>query len=201
MGGGSKGGLARLREGAVYCLSPKPRRAPVSAVNWKRAMAACRGPGGILSEPNVPKLSRQRPDAESYRSLVDGVQGYAILMLDPDGYVISWNKGAEMIQGYTADEIIGAHFSCFYTAEAIERDLPRRELAQAAAVGRFEGEGRRLRKDGSVFWADVVITRMLDGQGQLTGFSAIVRDSTEQREREALLRQSEERFRLSISGV
>jgi PAS domain S-box-containing protein len=164
-------------------------------------MASLPGTGGILSEPNVPKLSRQRPDAESYRSLVDGVQGYAILMLDPDGYIVSWNKSAEMIQGYTADEIIGSHFSCFYPAEAIERDLPRRELSQAAAVGCFEGEGRRRRKDGSVFWADVVITRMLDGQGQLTGFSAITRDSTERREREAVLRHSEERFRLLIAGV
>jgi PAS domain S-box-containing protein len=164
-------------------------------------MASLPGTGGILSEPNVPKLSRQRPDAESYRSLVDGVQGYAILMLDPDGYIVSWNKSAEMIQGYTADEIIGSHFSRFYPAEAIERDLPRRELSQAAAVGCFEGEGRRRRKDGSVFWADVVITRMLDGQGQLTGFSAITRDSTEQREREAVLRHSEERFRLLIAGV
>jgi PAS domain S-box-containing protein len=154
-----------------------------------------------LSEPSVPKLSRRRPDAEKYRTLVDHIQDYAILMLDPDGYVMSWNEGAEKIQGYAADEILGSHFSRFYPAEAIERDLPRKELAQAAAAGHFEDEGWRLRKDGSAFWANVVTTRMLGGDGQLMGFSTITRDSTERRRQESLLKHSEERFRLLISGV
>jgi PAS domain S-box-containing protein len=153
-----------------------------------------------LSEPSVPKLSRQ-PDAETYRVLVDHIQDYAILMLDADGYVISWNEGAEKIQGYTADEILGSHFSCFYPAEAIERDLPRKALSQAATVGHFEDEGWRLRKDGSAFWANVVITRMLGGEGRLMGFSTITRDSTERRRQESLLKRSEERFRLLIAGV
>jgi PAS domain S-box-containing protein len=122
-------------------------------------------------------------------------------MLDADGYVISWNEGAEKIQGYTADEILGSHFSCFYPAEAIERDLPRRALSQAATVGHFEDEGWRLRKDGSAFWANVVITRMLGGEGRLMGFSTITRDSTERRRQESLLKRSEERFRLLIAGV
>jgi PAS domain S-box-containing protein len=154
-----------------------------------------------VSEPNVPKLSRPRPDPESYRDLVDNVRDYAILMLDPGGYIIASNKGAETIQGYPADEIIGLHFSCFYPAEAIKRDLPRGDLSQAAAVGSFAGEGWRVRKDGSTFWADVVITRMLDGQGRLTGFSQITRDATERRQQEILLSKSEERFRLLIAGV
>jgi PAS domain S-box-containing protein len=154
-----------------------------------------------LSEPSVPKLSRPRPDAETYRILVDHIQDYAVLMLDPDGYVISWNEGAERIQGYTADEILGSHSSCFYPAEAIARDLPRKELAQAAAAGHLESEGWRLRKDGSPFWANVVITRMLGGDGRLLGFSTITRDRTERRQQESLLRQNEERFRLLISGV
>jgi PAS domain S-box-containing protein len=154
-----------------------------------------------LSEPSVPKPSRPRPDAETYRILVDHIQDYAVLMLDPDGYVISWNEGAERIQGYTADEIVGSHFSCFYPAEAIARDLPRKELAQAAAAGHFEDEGWRLRKDGSPFWANVVITRMLGGDGQLMGFSTITRDRTERQQQESLLKKSEERFRLLIAGV
>jgi PAS domain S-box-containing protein len=154
-----------------------------------------------LSEPSLPKLSRQRPDAETYRILVEHIQDYAVLMLDPDGYVIIWNEGAERIQGYTADEILGSHFSCFYPAEAIARDLPRKELAQAAAAGHLESEGWRLRKDGSPFWANVVITRMLGGDGQLLGFSTITRDRSERRQQESLLKQSEERFRLLIAGV
>jgi hypothetical protein len=151
-----------------------------------------------LSEP---KLSRQRPDAEAYRILVEHIQDYAVLMLDPDGYVLSWNEGAERIQGYTADEILGSHYSCFYPDEAVARDLPRKELAQAAAAGHLESEGWRLRKDGSPFWANVVITRMHGGDGQLLGFSTITRDRTERRQQEALLKQSEERSRLLIAGV
>lgn len=148
-----------------------------------------------------PKLSRQRPDAEAYRILVEHIQDYAVLMLDPDGYVLSWNEGAERIQGYTADEILGSHYSCFYPDEAVARDLPRKELAQAAAAGHLESEGWRLRKDGSPFWANVVITRMHGGDGQLLGFSTITRDRTERRQQEALLKQSEERSRLLIAGV
>jgi PAS domain S-box-containing protein len=154
-----------------------------------------------MSEPAVPNRSRQQPSAEVYRTLVDSIRDYAILMLDPEGHVMSWNEGAKMITGYTADDIIGSHFSCVHPADSVERDLPQRELSEAAATGRFDGEGWRLRKDGSAFWAIFVITRVLDAQGRLMGFSAILRDSTARREQELLLKQSEERFRLLVSGV
>jgi hypothetical protein len=154
-----------------------------------------------MSEPTVPKRSRQQPSAEVYRTLVDNIRDYAILMLDPEGHVVSWNEGAKMITGYAADEIIGSHFSSFHPADSVERDLPQRELSEAAVNGRFEGEGWRLRKDGSAFWANVVITRVPDGQGRLLGFSAILRDSTARREQNLFLKQSEERFRLLVSGV
>ena len=95
-----------------------------------------------MSEPSAPKRSRQQPDAEAYRILVDNNQDYAILMLDPEGYVLSWNRGAEAIEGYSADEIIGSHFSRFYPPDAVERDLPRKDLSQAAAAGRFTSCGR-----------------------------------------------------------
>ena len=122
-------------------------------------------------------------------------------MLDAEGYVISWNRGAELIKGYSAAEIIGSHFSRFYPAEALERDFPRYELEVAAATGRFEDEGWRLRKDGSAFWAHVVITRMSDEQGQLIGFSKVTGDLTQRRAGELELKQSEERFRLLIAFV
>jgi PAS domain S-box-containing protein len=189
-------GPSRVAGAGAILFLPRPPVASLAA----RSNCGLIGGGGILSEPSVPKLSRQ-PDAETYRVLVDHIQDYAILMLDADGYLISWNEGAEKIQGYTADEILGSHFSCFYPPEAIERDLPRKALSQAAAVGHFEDEGWRLRKDGSAFWANVVITRMLGGEGRLMGFSTITRDSTERRRQESLLKRSEERFRLLIAGV
>ncbi len=154
-----------------------------------------------MMEPSALKRSRRGPDAEAFRVLIDNTRDYAILMLDPEGHVISWNEGAEAIKGYTADEIIGSHFSCFYPADAIERDLPQKQLAEAAAAGTLTDEGWRLRKGGSAYWAHVVIARMLDGQGRLMGFSMIARDSTARREQELLLRQSEARFRRLIAGV
>jgi PAS domain S-box-containing protein len=111
------------------------------------------------------KTAQVPPEAAKYQALVEGIRDYAILMLDIDGHVISWNDGAEAIKGYTADEIIGSHFSRFYPPEALARDLPRHELEVASEVGRFEDEGWRLRNDGSAFWANVVITRMLDERG------------------------------------
>src|SRR4051812_42053258 len=133
--------------------------------------------------------------------MVEGVKDYAIFMLDAGGHVITWNEGARRIKGYEAHEIIGQHFSRFSPQEAVARGWPDHELKVAAAEGRFEDEGWRLRKDGTRFWANVIITRMADRNGQLLGFSKVTRDLTERRAQEEELRQSEERFRLMVEGV
>jgi PAS domain S-box-containing protein len=136
-----------------------------------------------------------------FRLLVEGVTDYAIFMLDPKGHIVSWNLGAERLKGYRRDEIVGRHFSTFYTREAIERGWPQHELEVAERVGRFEDEGWRVRKDGTTFWANVVITALRDPQGRLHGFSKITRDLTERRAHEERLRESEEGFRLMLEGV
>jgi PAS domain S-box-containing protein len=138
---------------------------------------------------------------DPYRLLVQSVLDYAIFLLDPSGRVVSWNAGAQSIKGYAAHEIIGRHISVFYPEEARARKWPELELQMAAAKGRFEDEGWRLRKDGSPFWANVIITALKDEQGRLRGFAKITRDLSERRRQEELLRQSEERFRLMVDSV
>ena len=129
-----------------------------------------------------------RLSQERFRQLVQEVKDYAIFMLDPTGNILSWNEGARKIKGYTADEIIGQHFSIFYTSEDIDRGKPGEELSSAAEEGRWEEEGWRLRKDGSRFWADVVITALHDQNGNVLGFTKVTRDMTEgKRAREAFL--------------
>jgi PAS domain S-box-containing protein len=129
-----------------------------------------------------------RLSEERFRRIVAEVKDYAIFMLDPQGRVNSWNEGARRIKGYRADEIIGLHFSYFYPSEDIERGKPDEELRTAAWEGRWEGEGWRIRKDGSRFWASVVITALHDEDGKLLGFTKVTRDITEQkRVREAFL--------------
>ena len=123
---------------------------------------------------------------ELFRLLVDRVRDYAIFALDPQGIVMSWNAGAERIKGYTAEEIIGHHFSRFYPEEANRTGWPMTELRFAAAEGRFEDEGWRLRKDGSRFWANVVITALHDEEGSLRGFAKVTRDMTERRRLESI---------------
>jgi PAS domain S-box-containing protein len=144
---------------------------------------------------------RVRQSEERFRMLVEGVQDYAIFLLDTSGHVASWNAGAERIKGYTAGEIIGKHMSVFYPPEALASNWPARELEEALRSGRFEDEGWRVRKDGSRFWANVVITALRDRQGVHRGFSKITRDLTERREQEQLLRASEERFRILLEGI
>lgn len=119
------------------------------------------------------------PVEDRYAMLIDAVQDYAIFMLDTDGRVASWNSGAQRIKGYTRDEIIGRHFSAFYTPEDIAGGKPERELRTAAAVGRLEDEGWRVRRDGSRFWATVAISAVHDASGKLLGFAKVTRDSTE----------------------
>jgi len=135
---------------------------------------------------------------ESYRLLVETLRDYAILMLDPEGRVATWNPGAERFKGYRADEIIGKHVSIFYPAEAMARDLPRIELEGATKTGVYEDVGWRVRKDGSQFWASVVISALRTKDGVLIGFSKVTKDLTLQRAAEARIkRQSDEILELA----
>jgi PAS domain S-box-containing protein len=144
---------------------------------------------------------RLRESERSLRLLIDGVQDYAIFRLDPHGIVSSWNQGAQRIKGYAAHEIIGKHFSTFYPPEPVARGWPQEELRLATERGHFEDEGWRVRKDGSYFWANVVITAIRDEQGRLLGFSKVTRDLTERRRHEQELRESEENLRLVVEGA
>jgi len=135
-----------------------------------------------------------------YQLMVESVRDYAIFMLDPNGYVASWNRGAERIKGYTADEIIGQHFSIFYKEEDIATNHPQHELEIAEAEGRFEEERPRLRKDGSEFWASVVITAVRDQDGSLVGFAKVTRDLTERRNAELKALEDARRLAESVSA-
>ena len=145
--------------------------------NHRKARPPADGPAPQLAE--VP-----RPDL--FRLLVERVKDYAIFALDPRGIVVSWNSGAERIKGYKATEIIGHHFSRFYPEEAIRSGWPQTELEFATREGRFEDEGWRIRKDGSRFWANVVITALHDDDGTLRGFAKVTRDMTEHKRVERL---------------
>jgi PAS domain S-box-containing protein len=145
-------------------------------------------------EASIAELQKNqqelRHSEEIFRLLVEGVKDYAIFMLGPDGRIVSWNEGAERIQGYDVSEVVGEHFSVFYTEEDLERGLPGEELRVAAIEGRFEEEGWRVRKDGTLFQADVVITALRDEAGDLRGFSQVTRDITARKEAEEALRSS-----------
>jgi PAS domain S-box-containing protein len=138
---------------------------------------------------------------ERFRLLVEAIEDYAIFLLDRNGIVTSWNAGAQKINGYTAAEIVGQPFTRFYPQAAIDARWPQRELELASRLGRFEDEGWRLRKDGTRFWANVVITALHGAGGEVDGFAKITRDLSERRAHEEALRQSEERFRLLLESV
>ena len=173
-------------------------------------VTAVRDPGGkllaygvLLRDLTERKLADEhlRASEERLRLLVDAAQEYAIFMLDPVGRVLSWNAGAERIKGYTPAEIIGQHFSKFYTPEDVETRKPARALAEALETGRFTDEGWRLRKDGARFWASVVISRLITSSGELIGFGKVTRDLTARRKADEELRRSEERFRVLVDTV
>jgi PAS domain S-box-containing protein len=152
---------------------------PLESVEGTLVMAAIR-------DISVRKQAQEelRGSEEQFRLLVNGVKDYAIFMLDPTGQIVSWNSGAERIKGYCSEEILGRHFSCFYPSEDIESGKPAMELESAAASGRFEDEGWRVRKDGSRFWANVVISALRDGSGNLRGFAKVSRDDTRRKRAE-----------------
>ena len=148
-----------------------------------------------------PPAASDHPTDDRFRLLVENVQDYAIFMLDPQGRVATWNVGAQRLKGYAASEVIGRHFELFYPPDAVERGWPKEELRRALEFGRVEDEGWRVRKDGSRFWASVVITVLFDGAGVLQGFAKVTRDLTERRAHEEAMRQSEEQLRLLMGAV
>jgi PAS domain S-box-containing protein len=159
--------------------------------------------GGPPQASNDTKadLSDALTDERRFRMLVDAVIDYAIYMLDPSGHVVSWNSGAERFKGYTAAEVIGRHFSCFYTPEDRLAGLPARALRTAAQEGKFESEGWRVRKDGSRYWAHIVIDPIRSSTGALVGFAKVTRDLSERQAAENTLLQSQEEFRLLVQSV
>jgi len=135
---------------------------------------------------------------QRFRLLVEGVQDYAIFMLDRGGNISSWNEGARRIKGYEASEIVGRHFSCFYPEEDVRAGIPQMELRAATDVGRFEDEGWRLRKDGTRFWANVIITAIHDADGNLCGFSKVTRDTTERMKAQEVLRANRDALKKEV---
>jgi len=146
--------------------SPNGAKTPITPLGKSRLAEAIRHGGRI------------------YQTMVESVRDYAIFLLDPGGYIATWNVGAERLKGYTADEIVGQHFSVFYPPEAIAVGHPKHELESATKEGRYEEEGWRIRKDGTAFWANVVITAVRDETGELIGFAKVTRDLTERRNAE-----------------
>ena len=153
-------------------------------------ITALRGPDGELE--GFAKVTRDltekrlreealRQSEEQFRLLLESVQDYAIFMLDPEGTILTWNSGAEAIKGYAASEVLGRNFRMFFTAQDILEGKPQAELDVARTRGRAESEGWRVRKDGSVFWANAVLTPVHDGDGRLRGFAKVTRDLSEQR--------------------
>ena len=192
---------------STYEIAYRVRRPPDDAIVWVAARGRAHyadgkavGMIGIVEDITPLKelesaLAAERRTLEGrFQLLVEGVTDYAIFMLDPNGTVTNWNTGAERIKGYRAHEIVGRHFSTFYSEEDRARRIPQQGLTTAATEGKFEAEGWRLRKDGSRFWANVVINAIRDQDGHLVGFAKVTRDVTERRDAEAALRRTQEQL-------
>jgi len=166
-------------------------RAQVKALNTNLERRVEQRTTALQSEvaARIETEAKLRASEEMFRMLLDGINDYAVYMLDPEGRVVSWNSGAAHIKGYQAEEIIGKHISCFYTEADRDRNHPQESLQEAAYTGRFEGEGWRVRKDGSTFWANSVITPLYDANGALRGYSKVVRDITDRKQAEEELKK------------
>jgi PAS domain S-box-containing protein len=157
---------------------------------------------GVPHQLNKPQSKLEGiGDARRLQLLIDAIVDYAIYMIDVDGTVRSWNSGAEQLKGYLADEIIGKSFASFYTADDRTKGLPQTALKTAAETGRFSSEGWRVRKDGSHFWALIVIDAIRDERGQVIGFAKVTRDITERQQAHDELLKSERRYRGLIEAV
>src|SRR6516165_5095538 len=178
----------------------------------KRNLPKARRPSTSGQENMIARLTRELAEAREaeqqvlhssaqFAILVQNIKDYAIYMLDKTGRIISWNSGAERIKGYTSDEIIGQHFSRFYTDLDQKSGLPTKALRQAAADGKFEGEGWRVRKDGSQFWASVVIDPIHDDSGTLIGFAKVTRDVTERRQAQTKLQRERDNKLMNATAI
>jgi PAS domain S-box-containing protein len=169
--------------------------------DYKQAEREIRDMNDSLEARVQLRTAELRDSKELFRSLIDGIKDYAILMLDPEGNVSSWNAGAKRIKGYDATEILGKHFSCFYTKEDVQRHHPEELLSIAAAQGQSGEQGWRVRRDGSRFWASVLITALYDEAGRVRGFSKVTRDITDLKRTEEQLQQSETQFRALLESA
>jgi PAS domain S-box-containing protein len=151
-------------------------------------------------KPKISQQSNQPFREDQFRLMVEAVLDYAIYMIDPEGHIMSWNAGAQRMKGYSGSEIIGRHYSVFFTQEAIRAGKPAWELEQARAHGRFEDEGWRLRKSGSQFWANVVLTPVYGGS-VLKGYVKVTKDLTERKAAEDALRQSEQWLLTTLQSI
>src|SRR5215208_2972159 len=179
--------LVFLLEGTLVCLLVEALRA-----------ARSRAEGSALEAEH--QRERLRRNEEHFRSLVEGMRNYAIFTLDPKGRVASWNAGAERLEGYKSEEIVGEHFSVFFTEEDIRSGRPE-EYLEAASEGRSEEEHWFVRKDGSRFWADTILTTLHDDEGELRGFSVVTQDITEKKEAERHREEAEDRLRTLVEHV
>jgi PAS domain S-box-containing protein len=192
--------IARAHGGGIELHSAEPAGTTVS-VTLPRITGQVRATPPTPNRALVEARERAWQSEQRMRLMVDSIRDYGIFMLDLQGRVASWNTGAQRLKGYTAEEIIGKQLSTFYTAADREARRPEMLIAQAATEGRVEDIGWRVRKDGSLFWANVTITALRDSQGHLCGFAKVTRDLTERRLQEERARRSEEQFRLMVESV